>query len=200
MKARVISDENHLIGQLFKDFFTCTFMSKRTGVDITDPHDIDRLVEDTHNYDWTIIVATGMPFGSANLLTSLQKHCFENKLNHKVFNIGSYVNLILLSWPDTSYDVNKAVTKYLHRKITNEFVFHNGYLDSRLLNLNYIEKLSTHIDHNYPHLHTLKIDDIKRNLDYMLKNDNIKELSLQYNQPGNHRINDGIGHIAPGLF
>lgn len=198
MKARVTSHFNHPIGKLFTEFFDCDFYSRRTGFDLNS--DTTSFINDTENYDWTINLARGTKFGGVKLLTDLSDHCHKNQLHHKVFNIGSYISFLLLDMPHSSYDVEKAALKFAHKKIANEYLFHHGTLDSYLLNLNYIEELSEDVAKNYKHLHVLSLDSVKNNVNFMIMNSTIKELSLQYNQPGNHRVNNGRGLILAGMF
>jgi hypothetical protein len=144
--------------------------------------------------------ARGMRFGQTNLLAQLDEYCAVNRLPHKVFNIGSYVSILLLNNPKSSYEVEKAALKLTHRKVAYEHMFHDGMLDSYLINLGYLEKISVDVENHYGHLNTLKLDQVIKNVKFMLDRPSIKELSLQYNQPGNHRVNDGVGLIIPGLF
>lgn len=198
MKARIISHKEHPIGKLFTEFFDCDFYSRRTGFDLNG--DTSEFLSQTNSYDWTVNLSRGMKFGGVKLLTDLSEYCYTNQIKHNVFNIGSYISYVLLNMPHSSYDVEKASLKFAHRKVANEYLFHNGFLDSYLLNLNYIEKLSEDVEKNYSHLYVLNLESVQANIKFMLENTNIKEISLQYNQPGNHRVNNGIGPILSGMF
>jgi hypothetical protein len=200
MKARITCDRNHPLGNLFEDFFNLTYFSQSSGFNFTNPDDVKFFAIETEKYDWTINLSRAMRFGGTNLLCSIEEHCNEHNIKHKIFNIGSYISFALLNMPHTSYDVEKASLKFAHRKIANEYLFHSKNLDSYLMNLNYIEKLSTDVEKNYKHVDVLSLNSIKKNIKFILDNPEIKELSLQYKQPGNHRINNGIGPIFPGMF
>ena len=73
-------------------------------------------------------------------------------------------------------------------------------LDSYLINLGHLQEISVDIHNHYQHLNTLALSEVIKNVKFMLDRPYIKELSVQYKQPGNHRVNDGIGLILPGLF
>lgn len=199
MKARITSHSDHPIGKMFQEFFSCDFFSRRTDFDVTNTDDRERFIEDTDKYDWTINLTRGMPYGGANLLLDLSGYCHSNRIEHKVFNIGSYISYALLNMPDNSYDVEKAALKLTHRKISMDYLFHGTTLDSRLLTVGYIKEYSN-LETNYPHLSGVSFDSIFDNIKFMIENSEIKELSLQYNQPGNHRMNNGVGIIMPGVF
>lgn len=199
MKARITCDSNHPLGKLFETLFEVDYYSRSTGFDTRD-YDLSKFMDRTHEYDYTINFTRGMRFGQTNLLAQLDEYCAVNSLPHKVFNIGSYVSIVLLNNPKNSYEVEKAALKLTHRKVAYEHMFHNGMLDSYLINLGYLEKISIDVENHYGHLNTLKLDQVIKNVKFMLDRPSIKELSLQYNQPGNHRVNDGVGLIIPGLF
>lgn len=198
MKARITCDESHPLGQRFSTLFDLTYYSRRTGFDLHG--DISNFLIDTENYDYTINFTRAMQFGQVKLLANLDKHCYHNKIQHKVINIGSYVNTLLLNNPYSSYDVEKASLKFTHRKIAFARMFHNNYLDSYMINLGHLQEVSVDIHKHYEHLNTLALDDVIKNVKFMIDKPYIKELSVQYKQPGNHRINDGIGTILPGLY
>lgn len=198
MKARITCDSNHPLGKLFSSLFDLDFYSRATGFDLHG--DLNEFLNDTEKYDYTINFSRGMRFGQAKLLTMLDEHCDKNKLPHKVFNIGSYVSLVLLNSPESSYDVEKGAVKQAHRKIAYEYMFHNNMLDSYLINLGHLQEISVDIHNHYQHLNTLALSEVIKNVKFMLDRPYIKELSVQYKQPGNHRVNDGIGLILPGLF
>lgn len=198
MKARITCHNDHPLGKLFTELYDVTFYSRRNGFDIH--RDLPMFLNDTHNYDITINFTRGMRFGQVNLLAQLDEHCNKSRIHHKVYNIGSYVNILLLNSPESSYDIEKASLKYAHRKIAFEHMFHDNYLDSYLLNLGHVDEISVDIKNQYKHLNTLNIRDIIDNIKFMQSRPHIKELSLQYKQPGNHRVNDGVGIILPGLY
>jgi hypothetical protein len=198
MKARITCDESHPLGQRFSTLFDLTYYSRRNGFDLHG--DITNFLVDTENYDYTINFTRAMQFGQVKLLANLDKHCYHNKIQHKVINIGSYVNTLLLNNPYSSYDVEKASLKFAHRKIAFSRMFHNNYLDSYMINLGHLQEVSVDIHKHYEHLNTLALDDVIKNVKFMIDKPYIKELSVQYKQPGNHRINDGIGTILPGLY
>jgi hypothetical protein len=200
MKARVTSDKNHPIGKLFEEFFDVTYCSRSTGFNLNNPDHITDFANNLNNYDWTINLSRGMPFGGVNLLGAIQNKCHVDQIPHKVFNIGSYVSLALLNMTNSTYDVEKAALKFLHRKVANEYAFHSTTVDSYLLNINYTAELSKDVMEHYPHINLLSLTSVRENIKYMLENPAIKELSVQYKQPGNHRINNGIGPLLPGLF
>ncbi len=198
MKARITCDNSHPLGKRFTELFHVDFYSRRNGFDLHT--NLNTFIESTKDYDLTINFSRGMQFGQTKLLVDLQKHCNSRCLKHKVLNIGSYVSLVLLNSSNSSYDVEKAALKYAHRKIAYSHMFHNDYLDSYLINLGHLDEISSDIHDNYKHLNTLSLSDVLKNVRYMLDRKHIKELSLQYKQPGNHRVNDGIGLILPGLY
>lgn len=198
MKARITCDSGHALGKKFGELFTLDFYSRRTGFDLH--RNLSSFIEETNDYDITINFSRGMQFGQTKLLVDLQKYCNLHKITHTVLNIGSYVNILLLNSPNSSYDVEKAALKYAHRKIAFSHMFHGDYLDSRLINLGHLDEISIDIHENYKHLNTLNLNEVINNIKYMLDRPYIKELSLQYKQPGNHRVNDGVGIILPGLY
>ena len=199
MKARITCHNDHPLGKrLAKLFDTADYFSRRNGFDCNG--DIQSFLEDTKNYDVTVNFSRAMPFGQVRLLTSLDSYCDEKQLNHKVFNIGSYVNILLLNNPESTYDVEKASLKFAHRKIAFSHMFHDNKLDSYLLGLGHLKEISVDINDKYKHLHLLDLDDVVENIKFMLDRPFIKEMNLQYKQPGNHRTNDGIGLILPGLY
>lgn len=198
MKVRITCHNDHPLGKLFSELYDVAYFSRRTGFDIH--RDLSKFLHETNQYDITINFSRGMRFGQVNLLTQLDEHCNKSQLRHKVFNIGSYVNILLLNSPESSYDVEKASLKYAHRKIAFEHMFYDNYLDSYLLNLGHVDEISVDIKNYYKHLNLLKCQDIIDNIKFMMARPHIKEMCLQYKQPGNHRINDGIGLILPGLY
>lgn len=199
MKARVISHSDHPIGKMFKEFFDCEFFSRRTGFDATVDEQRKVFVDDTEKYDWTINLSRAIPFGGTNLLLDLSKKCHEERIEHKVFNIGSYISFGILHMPNNAYDVEKAALKLTHRKMCSDYLFHNGTLDSRLFSVGYIKEYSN-VERDYPHLNAITLEDIFKNIKFMIDNPEVKELSVQYNQPGNHRFNNGVGLILPGVY
>jgi len=199
MKIRITSNENHPLGNKFKTLYQdVDFYSRSNGFDIHG--DITSFLTDTVNYDLTVNLSRAMSFGQVKLLTQLDKYTHEHKIHHVVLNIGSYVNTLLLNSPHSSYDIEKASVKYAHKKIAFAHMFHNNYLDSRLINLGHLDEISVDIHDNYKHLNTMALTDVMDNIEFMLGRPNIKELSVQYKQPGNHRINDGVGLILPGIY
>jgi|APGre2960657404_1045060.scaffolds.fasta_scaffold04590_4 hypothetical protein len=199
MKARITCDSNHPLGKLFESLFDVEYCSRSTGFDTRD-YDLSKFLNCTHKYDYTINFTRGMRFGQSNLLVQLDEYCSDNSLPHKVFNIGSYVSIVLLNNPRSSYEIEKGALKLAHRKVAYEHMFHNGMLDSYLINLGHLETISVDVENHYQHLNTLKLDEVIKNVRFMLERPYVKELSVQYNQPGNHRVNDGIGLVLPGLF
>lgn len=200
MKARLTCNSNNLLGQQFKDFFNCDFFSRSSGFDVTNVLNREEFIKDTPNYQWTINITNGGDFSASCLLCELEKYCYAQSHDHKVFNIGSYICLGLINAPGTKYPSEKASLKFCHERIAYSFAYHQGHLDSYLLNLNFIQSMSAHIENYYTHLKTLSLKNINENIKFMLDNPNIKQLSVQSKQPGNHRINDGIGPIFPGMF
>jgi hypothetical protein len=200
MKARITCNKDHPIGKLFSNFFDLEYVSRSTNFDLTNPSHIEDFVKQIEKYEWTINLSRGMSFGGVNLLCSLESYCNKFQIEHKVFNIGSYISFALLDMPNSLYDVEKVALKYAHRKIANERLFYSKTLDSYLLNLNYIETLSKDVIKNYNHIDVLSLESINNNIKFILDNPSIKELSLQFKQPGNHRINNGIGPILPGMY
>jgi len=199
MRARITCDSNHPLGSKFVELFdTLDFFSRRNGFDIH--NDLTEFLDDTENYDITINFSRAMRFGQVKLLTMLDEHCDKHKIKHKVFNIGSYTSILLLNCPESSYDIEKASTKLAHRKIAFEHMFHNNYLDSYLITLGHLDEISTDIHEHYGHLTTLPLTSVVKNIKFMLENQSVKELSLQYKQPGNHRVNDGVGLILPSIY
>lgn len=199
MKARITSHSDHPIGKMFQEFFSCDFFSRRTGFDVTNTDDREKFIEDTNKYDWTINLTRGMPFGGVNLLLDLSRHCHEENVNHKVFNVGSYISFAVLNMPHNAYDIEKASLKLAHRKVSMDYLFHSTTLDSKLFTVGYIKEYSN-LERDYPHLTGVSFDAIFNNIKFMIENPEVKELSLQYNQPGNHRMNNGVGAIIPGVF
>ncbi len=199
MRARITCDSNHPLGSKFSQFFeNLDYFSRRTGFDIH--NNLTPFLNDTENYDITINFTRAMRFGQVKLLTMLDEHCDRNKIKHKVFNIGSYTSILMLNSPASSYDIEKASVKLAHRKIAFEHMFHNNYLDSYLLTLGHLDEISTDIHEHYTHLTTLSLNEVIKNVEFMLKHPMVKELSLQYKQPGNHRVNDGVGLIIPSIY
>jgi hypothetical protein len=201
MRVRITCDENHPLGKRFKSLYpTIEFFSRRTGFDIHNQQQLDEFIQNTENYDLTINFTRAMRFGQVKLLTMLDEHCDREKLLHKVFNIGSYTSIVLLNSPESSYDIEKASTKMAHRKIAASHMFHGNYLDSYLLTLGHLDEISVDIHKHYEHLDTLLLDDVIANAKFMMDRPKVKELSVHYRQPGNHRVNDGIGLIFPGIY
>lgn len=200
MKTRITCNKTHPLGKLFKDWNNVDYFSRSSGFDLHNINDVNDFLSQTENYDLTINFSRGIQFGSVKLLCGLDAYCYNQRLNHKVLNIGSYVSLALLNNPCSTYDVEKASLKFAHRKISYTHIYHKGYLDSYLISLSHMEEISIDIKNEYTHLSLLKLEDVVKNINFMLKYKNIKELSLQYQQPGNHRINNGIGPIFPGLY
>jgi len=200
MKARVTADQNNLLAKEFSKLFDCDFYSRSTGFDITNKAQREVYLENTSNYNISIHISNGGNFSGANLLCELENHCYQTQTHHKVFNIGSYICFGLINAPQSKYPVEKAALKFAHERIVNSYVYHKGYLDSYLINLNFIKGMSHHIEQNYKHLTLLSLRDIRKNIEFMLNFSNIKELSLQSKQPGNHRVNNGIGPLLPGAF
>lgn len=200
MKARITCDKNHPLGKLFENFFELEYFSRSTDFDLCDYSNLKSFIDNTPKYDWTINLSRGMPFGGTNLLCGIENFCDQNQVEHKIFNIGSYISMVLLNMTNSSYDIEKASLKYAHRKIVYEKTFHSKLLDSYLLNVYHVEELSKDAKENYPHLNMVSLESVKQNIKFMLNNPQIKELSLQFKEPGNHRLNDGIGPVLPGFF
>ena len=200
MKVRITASKDNLLSKEFNKIFDCEFFSRSTDFDIRNADSRQEFIEQTSAYDMTVNLTNGGDFSATNLLCELETYCFKSEINHKVFNIGSYICMGLVHAPTSKYPVEKAALKFAHKKITNSYIFHGGYLDSYLLSLNFIKDMSSHIENHYTHLNLLELADIGKNIKFMIDNSNIKELSLQSNQPGNHRINDGVGPILPGLI
>lgn len=200
MKARVTADQNNLLAKEFTKLFDCDFYSRSTGFDITNKAQREAYLENTSNYNISIHITNGGDFSAANLLCDLENYCYESKIDHKVFSIGSYICFSLINAPQSKYPIEKAALKFAHERIVNSYVYHQGYLDSYLINLNFIKGMSNHIEKHYKHLSLLSLKDIRKNIEFMLNFPHVKELSLQSKQPGNHRINDGIGPVFPGSF
>jgi hypothetical protein len=199
MRARITCNENHELGKKFVDLFDeVKFFSRSTGFNAND--DLNSFLEDTSNYDWTINLTSAPMFGQVKVLALLDTYCDKHNVKHKVFNIGSYVGTGLLAEPETSYDIEKSSLKYAHKKIAYEHMFHDNNLDSYLLNLGFLEKLSRGIHEKYQHVNTLSLDVVIENVKFMMARPYIKEMYLQYNQPGNYRINNGIGILLPGVY
>lgn len=199
MKARITCDPSHPLGKKFGEIFDLTFFSRRNNFDARD-WDLSKFLNETHQYDCTINFSRAMRFGQANLLTQLHEYCDVNTVQHKVFNVGSYVSLVLLNNPRSSYEIEKSAVKVAHRKIAYEHMFHNGKLDSYLINLGYLAEISVDVENHYQHLNTLSLDAVMDNVKFMITRPHVKELSVHYKQPGNHRVNDGVGLILPGVF
>lgn len=200
MKIRITADCNNKLAKEFAKIFNLTYFSRSTGFNIFDPVQRSKFVDVTENYDFTINLTNGGNFSAVNLLCEIEEHCNTNQIDHKVFNIGSYICFGLIHAPQSKYPVEKAALKFAHERIVNSFIYHRGYLDSYLLNLNFIKGMSHNIEKNYKHLTLLSLDSIRKNVEFMLKHPNIKELSLQSKQPGNHRVNNGVGPLFPGAF
>jgi len=199
MKARITCNANHALGQQFAELFDeATFFSRSTGFDAHG--DLSEFLADTPNYDWTINLTSAPMFGQVKVLAQLDTYCDRHDIKHKVFNIGSYVGTGLLAEPETSYDIEKSSLKYAHKKIAYEYMFHDNCLDSYLINLGFLEKLSRGIHEKYQHINTLGLDKVKENVQFMLDRPYIKEMYLQYKQPGNYRINSGVGILIPGVY
>ena len=199
MKARITCDRNHPLVNSFSKFFELEFYSRSTGFDLTNISHIADFANSVTEDVWTINLSRGMPFGGVNLLCALQESCNLNKIPHKVFNIGSYINLALLDMNNSSYDIEKAALKLAHRKAANAHLFFNSMLDSYLLNVYHVEKLTTDLS-EYPHLNFLTLEALESQIELMITTPCIKELSVQYKEPGNHRINGGIGPVLPGIY
>ena len=102
MKARITCDDKHPLGKLFDKLFDIKFYSRRTGFDLHNQTDVDRFLSETGEYDWTINMSRGMQFGGVKLLCSLEEYCHAKDTHHKVLNIGSYINMLLLNYPTTT--------------------------------------------------------------------------------------------------
>lgn len=200
MKARITCDSEHILGKMFEQHYDVTYFSRRTNFDLHSWQNVQDFLKDTENYDLTINMSRGMPFGQVNLLMDLEKYCDSIKLKHKILSIGSYVGTVLMNHPTSSYDVEKMALKLAHRKIANEYMFFEGSLDSYLVNVNYLEHLSPDVEREYPHIKLLDLDSVIRNCKYMLDNQHVKEMYIQRKQPGNYRINDGYGAVFPGVL
>lgn len=201
MKVRITCDENHPLGKRFKTLFPdLEFCSRSTGFDIHNEAKLIEFINKTSEYDLTISFTRAMRFGQVKLLTMLDEHCAKTQLRHKVLNIGSYVSIALLNSPESSYDIEKGANKVAHRKIAFAHMFNDNYLDSYLISLGHLEEISSTIHEYYKHLNTLALDDVIKNVKFMLDHPSIKELTVHCRQPGNHRVNDGIGLILPGIY
>lgn len=199
MKARITSNKDHPIGQsIAKCWNDVTFFSRSSDWNITNEHDVNRFVNETTDYDWTINFCIGYGFHGVNLFLRIQDFCEKNKISHNILNIGSYLGFPLLHNPHGSYDIEKSTLKHANRRAAFSYSFHNSYLDSRIINFGYLE--GSYLTTELPHIHLLDLKSVTKNVEFMLENPSIKELSVQYKQPGNHRINNGIGPILPSLF
>jgi hypothetical protein len=199
MKARITSNINHPIGKaIAKCWNDVDFFSRSSGWDIKENKDVEKFVEETINYDWTINFCIGYGFYGVNLFLKIEDFCEKNKIHHKILNIGSYLSFGLLHNPEGTYDIEKATLKHASRRATFSHSFHHSYLDSRIINFGYLE--GSYLNTELPHIHLLDLESVTKNVSFMIDNPSIKELSVQYKQPGNHRINKGIGPILPSLY
>lgn len=199
MKVRITSSPDNKIAQaVLANYSNITYFSRANGFDLHNRQSVINFVEDTHNYDLTINFAVGYQLTAVNLLMDLYHHCHNINLNHTVLNIGSYLGKLVINNSDGDYEIDKASLKLAHRKIAYSYAFFNHPLDSKMIDIGFIE--GTQIFEEYPHLGGISLNDISKNVDYLMNNNSIKEVSVQYAQPGNHRINDGIGPILPLLF
>lgn len=200
MKARLTASKNNLLAKEFAKIFDCDFYSRSTGFNVIDSVQRQSYLENTNKYDISINITNGGDFSATSLLCELENYCYQTQTHHKAFSIGSYINFALVHAPQSKYPVEKAALRFCHNRIVNSYIYHQGYLDSYLINCNFIKDMSKNIEEHYKHLSLLSLQDIRKNIQYMLDFPNVKELSLQSKQPGNHRINDGIGPLFPGLF
>lgn len=199
MKVRITSSETHWLGKEIASIWNdVTYFSRSTNWNINNDENLYHFIDDTPNYDLTINFYVGYGFRATLLLSKLQEYCDYNQTNHIVLNIGSYQSFAILHNPSGTYDLEKSLLKLANRKINLSRTFHNGKLDSRLINLSYIN--GSELMDDYPHLKSLDISTIKSHISLMMNNPSIKELSLQIKQPGNHRINEGKGPILRSVY
>lgn len=189
-----------MLGKLYEQAYDVTYFSRSTGFNVNDYNNVQSFLAETSEYDLTINFTRGKPFGQVNLLLDLDRYCFDNNIKHKVLSIGSYVGTALMNHKDVSYDVEKMALKLAHREMVYKYMFFEGNLDSYLINVNYMEHLSDDIEKYHPHINTIKLQKVLDNSLYMLEKEHIKEMYVQYKQPGNFRINDGYGVILPGVY
>jgi len=200
MKARITCDKDHALGKLYEQVFDISYYSRSNSFNINDQNNVQQFLKETTDFDLTINLTRGQPFGQVNLLMSLDRYCNENNINHRVLSIGSYVGTALMNHLDVSYDIEKMSLKLAHREMAYKYMFFHSKLDSYLINVNYLEHLSEDIELYHPHINTLKLQKVLDNSLYMLEKEHIKEMYVQYKQPGNFRINDGYGVVLPGVY
>jgi hypothetical protein len=202
MKARITCNPSHPFAKPLSKLFDSTdFFSRSTGFDITKEVDLEKFTEDTKDYDITINFShvKALPFVQASLLSKINVYCDKNELEHKILNFGSYVGGVIVADAD-HYDIEKVALKYAHKKVAYSRMFHNGYLDSYLINFSFLEHTSAKLAEHYKHLNSLSIDKAIANIEFMLTHPYIKEMNVQYCQPGNHRLNDGVGLLIPAII
>lgn len=199
MKIRITCNPSHWLGKEIASIWSdVDFFSRVSNWDINNDDNLYQFINDTPKYDLTINFYVGYGFRATLLLSKLQEYCNSHQTTHTVLNIGSYQSFAVLHNPTGTYDLEKSLLKLANRKINLSRTFHNGGLDSRLINLSYISG-SDMLD-DYPHLKSLDIETIKSHIQLMMTTPTIKELSLQIKQPGNHRINEGVGPILRAVY
>lgn len=199
MKVRITSNPVHWLGKEIGGIWDDTeYFSRETGWDINNCDNLYKFVGDTPNYDLTINFYVGYGFKATILLSSIQDFCHATSTPHTILNIGSYQSFAILHNPTGTYDLEKALLKLANRKVNHSHTFHGGMLDSRLINLSYING-SVMMD-DYPHINGLDIAAIIEHIKLMMITPSIKELSLQISQPGNHRVNEGKGPILRSVY
>ena len=199
MKVRITCSNTHWFGkEIAKIWDDVTFFSPSTNWDINNDDDLNSFVEDTDSYDLTVNFYVGYGFRATILLSRLQERCDRLGTEHVVLNIGSYQSFAILHNPSGTYDLEKSLLKLANRKVSLSRTYHNGKLDSRIINLSYINGSEMLID--YPHIESLEIETIVDHIKFMMSTPSIKELSLQIKQPGNHRINEGLGPILRSVY
>jgi hypothetical protein len=175
MKARITCDKDHALGKLYEQAFDMSYYSRSTGFNVNDREHIKEFLKETNKFDLTINLTRGQPFGQVNLLMSLDRYCNENNIEHRVLSIGSYVGTILMNHLDSSYDVEKMALKLAHREAAYKYMFFYGKLDSYLINVNYLEKLSEDIELYHTHINTITLQKVLDNSLYMLDKEYTKE-------------------------
>jgi hypothetical protein len=201
MRVRITCNSQHPLGSRFQELFTqVDYYSRTTGFDLLNDTLVTEFVADTSDYDLTVNFSNVRPYRQTHLLMLLNEHCAQNQLAHTVLNIGSYHGTAYLAETQGAYDVEKSALKYAHKKIAHTWMFHEGYLDSRLINFSFLETMSDGLGNKYKHINSMSLATAINNIKFMLDRPQIKEMSVQYSQPGNYRVNDGLGLLIPGIF
>lgn len=199
MRTRITSNPNHLIGKAIAGCWpNVDFFSRASNWNIMSQDDINKFVAETKDYDWTINFCIGHGFHAVNLFLKIQEFCEHNKYHHKILNIGSYMGYAIIHNPCGSYDIEKATLKHVNKRAAFSKSFKNTFLDSRIINFGYLERNGGVME--LPHINLLPVEKVVQSVKFMLNNPSVKEMSVQYKQPGNHRINDGVGPILPSFF